>query len=89
MDSIGIMDEQGKIEIEDCQNLTVQRGKFTCSHLLNPLDLSIRPQLYDLISMPPVSLLQNVILTGEYVAFQGDQETVCLPATMRYFANST
>ena len=86
---LGLWMSKAKIEIEDCQDLTVQRGKFTCPHLLNPLDLSIRPQLYDLISMPPVSLLQNATLTGEYVAFQREQETVCLPATMRYFANSS
>ena len=86
---LGLWMSKAKIEIKDRQDLIVQRGKFTCAHLLNPLDLSIRPQLYDLISMPPVSLLQNATLTGEYVAFQRGQETICLPATMRYFANST
>ena len=86
---LGLWMSKAQIEITDCQDLTVQRGKFTCPHLLNPLDLSISPQLYDLISMPPVSLLQNATLTGEYVEFRKGKEIICLPATMRYFANST
>ena len=82
---LGLWMSKANIEIKDCQDLTVQRGKFACSHLLNPLDLSIRPQLYDLISMPPVSLLQNARFYGEYVEF-GE---VCLPASMAYFAGAT
>ena len=86
---LGLWMSKASIEIKECQDSIIKRGRFVCSHLLNPLDLTISPQLYDLISMPPVSLLQNANLTGEYLKFQTRQETVCLPATMRYFANST
>ena len=74
------------VEVEAVEsNLTPKRGTFTCSHLLNPIDLPILPELYDLVSMPPVSLLQNARFSGEYVEF-GD---VCLPAFMAYFAGAT
>ena len=84
---LGLWMSKASISIEERQDLNIKRGKFTCPHLLNPIDLSSRPQLYDLISMPPVSLIQNATLTGEYVEFQHRRETICLPATMRYFAN--
>ena len=77
---------KARVEIEAVEShLTPKRGTFTCQHLLNPIDLSILPNLYDLISMPPVSLLQNARFDGEYVEF-GD---VCLPTSMAYFAGAT
>jgi CRISPR-associated protein Csc1 len=77
---------KARIEIEDVKSsLAPKSGVFTCSHLLNPIDLPISPELYDLISMPPVSLLQNARFNGEYVEF-GD---VCLPTSMAYFAGAT
>ena len=61
---------KARIEVEAVESrLTPKRGIFTCSHLLNPMDLPILPELYDLISMPPVSLLQNARFNGEYVEF--------------------
>ena len=41
-------------------------GDFICAHPLNPLDLPHPPLAFDLISMPPVSLVQNAHLAGEY-----------------------
>ena len=83
---LGLWMSKARIEIEDVKSsLTPKTGVFMCSHLLNPIDLPILPELYDLISMPPVSLLQNARFNGEYVEF-GD---VCLPTSMAYFANTT
>lgn len=82
---LGLWMSKARIEIKDVKSsLTPKSGVFTCSHLLNPIDLPILPELYDLISMPPVSLLQNARFNGEYVEF-GE---VCLPVSMAYFAGS-
>ena len=82
---LGLWMSKARIEVKKELSLTPKQGNFTCSHLLNPIDLSISPELYDLISMPPVSLLQNARFNGEYVKF-GD---VCLPTSMAYFAGAT
>ena len=83
---LGLWMSKARVEVENVESsLTPKRGVFTCSHLLNPIDLPILPELYDLISMPPVSLLQNARFNGEYVEL-GD---VCLPASMAYFAGAT
>ena len=83
---LGLWMSKARIEVEAVESrLTPKRGTFTCSHLLNPIDLSVSPELYDLISMPPVSLLQNARFNGEYVEFDG----VCFPTSMAYFASTT
>lgn len=83
---LGLWMSKARVEVKDVKSsLTPKSGIFTCSHLLNPIDLPFLPELYDLISMPPVSLLQNARFNGEYVEF-GD---VCLPASMAYFAGAT
>ena len=76
---------KARIEVKKELSLTPKQGNFACSHLLNPIDLPVSPELYDLISMPPVSLLQNARFNGEYVEF-GE---VCLPTSMAYFAGAT
>ena len=82
---LGLWMSKARIEVKKELSLTPKQGNFTCSHLLNPIDLPISPELYDLISMPPVSLLQNARFNGEYVEFG----KVCLPASMAYFAGAT
>ena len=83
---LGLWMSKARIEIENVKSsLAPKSGVFTCSHLLNPIDLPISPELYDLISMPPVSLLQNARFKGEYVEFND----VCLPTSMAYFAGAT
>ena len=82
---LGLWMSKARIEVKKELSLTPKQGNFTCSHLLNPIDLPISPELYDLISMPPVSLLQNARFNGEYVEFGN----VCLPASMAYFAGAT
>ena len=83
---LGLWMSKARVEVESVEsNLEPKQGTFTCSHLLNPIDLSILPELYDLISMPPVSLLQNARFNGEYIEFGG----VCLPTSMAYFAGAT
>ncbi len=83
---LGLWMSKARVEVVDMiSSLTPKRGTFTCSHLLNPIDLPTLPELYDLISMPPVSLLQNARFNGRYLEF----DDVCLPVSMAYFAATT
>lgn len=62
---------------------------FTCSHPLNPLDIMFTNQVlsYDTINMPPVSLIRNVQMRGEFYTF-GELKDLRLPARMAYrFSN--
>ena len=56
-------------------------GLFTVNHPLNPLDVPSHLIVFDLISMPPVSLVVNARLKGEYYQLPGQ---TCLPVGMRY-----
>jgi CRISPR-associated protein Csc1 len=55
-------------------------GVFTCPYPLNPLDVMFTNQVisYDVINMPPVSLIRNVVMKGEYY------EGLNLPVNMKY-----
>ncbi|GAX36494.1 type I-D CRISPR-associated protein Cas5/Csc1 [Nodularia sp. NIES-3585] len=61
------------------------QGLFTCKYPLNPLDVMFTHQVisYDVVNMPPVSLIQNVQMRGEYYQFDGIPE-LRLPARMEY-----
>ncbi|MFB8797562.1 MAG: type I-D CRISPR-associated protein Cas5/Csc1 [Microcoleus sp.] len=51
-------------------------------YLLNPLDVMFSHQVisYDVVNMPPVSLIQNVKMRGRYYLF----ENLKIPACMQY-----
>ncbi|MBW4616479.1 MAG: type I-D CRISPR-associated protein Cas5/Csc1 [Desmonostoc vinosum HA7617-LM4] len=59
-------------------------GLFTCTYPLNPLDVMFTNQVisYDVVNMPPVSLIQNVQMRGQYYNF--DDKEVKLPIRMAY-----
>lgn len=78
---------KASLQSEELSDLHERSGDFVVSHPLNPLDLSITPLGYDLISMPPVSLVNNGRFTGEfYEGTTSDSRKVILPKGMRYFA---
>lgn len=56
----------------------------TASYPLNPLDVSGRLIIYDLISMPPVSLLERAQIEGDWWIFEAGERTQCLPAGLQY-----
>ena len=70
---------KAEVKIEPIQ-LKIKTGNFTCTYPLNPLDVMFTNQVisYDVINMPPVSLIRNVILNGEYY------EGLNLPVNMAY-----
>ncbi len=57
-----------------------KHGAYSVNHPLNPLDIPVELSVFDLISMPPVSLVNNARLTGDYYEVEGIQ----LPANMQY-----
>ena len=70
-------------------------GQYTCVHPLNPLDLrsSTRLLLYNRIVMPPVSLVSQAQLTGEYLEISPEEaselpNTTYLPVGASYGASS-
>lgn len=58
---------------------------FTYPHPLNPLDVMFSNQVisYDVINMPPVSLIHNVHLRGDYYTFTNDS-SLKLPVNLTY-----
>lgn len=81
-------------------------GEYICEHPLNPIDLSNSTQLllYDRIIMPPVSLLSQAQLLGDYWEIsnlteetqstkwsnlKGLPNRVCLPRGVAYGASHT
>ena len=61
----------------------VRRGDFTGAFAINPLDIPTETHLrtYDLISMPPVSLLDHAHLTGSHYRLADGR---CVPAGLAY-----
>ncbi|TFE67813.1 type I-D CRISPR-associated protein Cas5/Csc1 [Methylacidiphilum caldifontis] len=60
-------------------------GEFLVSFALNPLDLPQSPDVFDIVSMPPVSLITNVRIKGDYFELSFEKETIILPSGMDYF----
>ena len=72
------------VEVASREEMDEKRnGEFTAALPVNPLDLPPECQLlaYDLISMPPVSLLDNAQLTGPYYRLSDGE---CIPANLAY-----
>ncbi|WP_448570211.1 type I-D CRISPR-associated protein Cas5/Csc1 [Trichothermofontia sp.] len=64
---------------------------FLWPYPLNPLDVMFTNQVlsYDTINMPPVSLIRNVQMLGDFYTFEGLSEPLKLPANMEYrFSNA-
>lgn len=71
---------KAEVEVVWQEEAKLKSGSYTVNHPLNPLDVPDVPLAFDLISMPPVSLIQNARLDGSYYAL----EQIQLPANMRY-----
>lgn len=73
-----------ELEVDEPTNVQEREGDFVVIHPLNPLDLLQSIRAYDLISMPPVSLIDNVHGTGQYFVCSFEDEKCKLPADMKY-----
>jgi CRISPR-associated protein Csc1 len=73
-----------KAEVTTELLLKVKRseGEFVFPHPLNPLDVMFSHQIlsYDTVNMPPVSLIRNVRIRGQYYESEG----LRIPACMSY-----
>lgn len=73
---------KARIEHASRQASQPKNGEYVVNHPLNPLDVlqSNSVTLCDLLNMPPVSLIHNAHLSGEYIAL----DDLCLPARMTF-----
>ena len=71
-----------KVTIEELPKFRQSEGDFTFTYPLNPLDVMFTHQVlsYDTVNMPPVSLIRNVRLRGQYY----ELEDFRIPAQMKY-----
>ena len=76
---------KAEVRVTELPKSKTVSGVFTCKYPLNPLDVMFTHQVisYDVVNMPPVSLIQNVQMRGEYYQFDGIPE-LKLPAKMEY-----
>ncbi len=80
---------KAEVEIQPVAKLELKTGDFTFPYPLNPLDVMFTNQVisYDVVNMPPVSLIQNVTITqGKFYQLENPftSEKLKLPAKMEY-----
>ena len=69
---------------EEFSEVQLRNGLYTSGLPLNPLDVPEQPQIFDLLSMPPVSLVLNAQVESNYYELLVPNK-VQLPAGMQYF----
>lgn len=77
---------KAKVEIHPLTKLKHhQEDEFTFPYPLNPLDVMFAHQVlsYDTVNMPPVSLIRNVRMRGEYYTCE-ELKDLKIPARMQY-----
>lgn len=77
---------KAQVNFEQLPSIKIQQGLFTCRLPLNPLDVMFTNQVYsyDVINMPPVSLIRNAQIQGEYYQIDNDLK---IPVNMEYRFN--
>ena len=80
---------KAELQTQEVTKIELKTGNFTFPYPLNPLDVMFTHQVvsYDVVNMPPVSLIQNVsIRQGQYYEFENPNksEKLRLPARMQY-----
>ena len=80
---------KAEVKVDPLEIKSRHNGVFTCTYPLNPLDVMFTNQVlsYDTVNMPPVSLIRNVQIQGEYYTFEGSN-SLKLPLKMEYRFNS-
>jgi CRISPR-associated protein Csc1 len=73
---------KAELTVEELDPPKRSSGNFIYPYPLNPLDVMFSHQVisYDTINMPPVSLIQNVRINGDYY----EVNKLKIPAQMRY-----
>jgi len=82
---------KARVEIQARGVAQIKQGEYRAAGALNPLDLALQPEICNIVSMAPASLITNVYGTGSYYELkmgEGRHERgVCLPMGMRYQAD--
>jgi CRISPR-associated protein Csc1 len=80
---------KAEVTVEKLPQPQTYEGIFTCKFPLNPLDVMFTNQVisYDVVNMPPVSLIQNVQMRGQYYQFK-DVKDLQIPARIAYHFRS-
>ena len=75
---------KAEVKLEELSKLRRSQGEFIFPYPLNPLDVMFTHQVYsyDTVNMPPVSLIRNVRIQGEYYSFE--ESKLKIPAQMQY-----
>jgi CRISPR-associated protein Csc1 len=76
---------KAELKVEQLPNPKQSQGEFTVAFPLNPLDVmfSHRVLSFDVTNMPPVSLIRNARIQGQYYYFE-EPKNLKLPAQMQY-----
>ncbi|AFZ37988.1 CRISPR-associated protein Csc1 (plasmid) [Stanieria cyanosphaera PCC 7437] len=74
---------KAQVIFEQLTSIKAHQGLFTCIHPLNPLDVMFTNQVfsYDVINMPPVSLIQNAQIQGQFYQIDNNLK---IPVNMQY-----
>ncbi len=80
---------KAEVEIREITKIELKTGDFAFPHPLNPLDVMFTHQVvsYDVVNMPPVSLIQNVtIKEGQFFQLENPftSKKLKIPAKMEY-----
>ena len=78
---LGLWRSKAQLTVQEMACEAPRSGIFTAALPLNPLDLSGQLLVFDLISMPPVSLLLNAQIDGTYYELTNGLR---IPAGMMY-----
>jgi CRISPR-associated protein Csc1 len=79
---LGKWASKGELTMEKLKFTLYHDDEFSCTHPLNPLDVMFTNQVisFNTINMPPVSLIHNVRMRGDFYQIEG----VNIPARMQY-----
>ncbi|WP_066426330.1 type I-D CRISPR-associated protein Cas5/Csc1 [Anabaena sp. 4-3] len=80
---------KAEVTVEELPKPQTAEGIFTCKYPLNPLDVMFTNQVisYDVVNMPPVSLIQNVQMRGQYYHFT-EMKDIKIPVHIAYHFRS-
>jgi CRISPR-associated protein Csc1 len=81
---LGIWRSKASLRWEEFNDISPRTDTYISAFPLNPLDIEGRLVVFDLLSMPPVSLIQNAQIEGQYYELPNRQR---LPVNMKYFHN--
>ena len=76
---------KAELKTEELAKAKQVEGEFIFAYPLNPLDVMFSHQVisYDVVNMPPVSLIRNVRLRGQYYQLD-ESKGLKIPARMEY-----